>query len=399
MKFQNPTPIQIGAWGTFNGLRYRVAGRVVVGCDVAGQRYYWNEFYLVGERGDEATLVHEVGERGIEWRMFVLFEPEFPLSAAEAAQKRVGHQINLEGTNARITLVDESRVYHIEGEASEGVELGDVANYFNARLGKDMIVVSWTGAEVEYYRGKDLSGGLVATAFGLRGQDFTRSLQFSGSSSAFESSNFFGGAGEDGSLRMLQIILGVLLLAMLFVGVTTCRTPRRTAVVASVSAPAAPFGFGVEGKLDGKIWQVRAHAVVEIAQVGRVFDRHEYHLTDADGNRALLVCGMKPRTDDWVWFTPLAPINPPTPAQCGALRVGETVSIDGWSGPITELFQAVNRQASSELLEVREGGLQFGFTVQSGTSLVQARWNATSITFHRGKVIPAAEVKSAFGQK
>ena len=66
MSFANPTPIQIGARGTFNGGRYRVAGRVVLGCDVDGQRYYWNEFHLVRVRpGDEATLVHEEGEHGI----------------------------------------------------------------------------------------------------------------------------------------------------------------------------------------------------------------------------------------------------------------------------------------------------------------------------------------------
>lgn len=403
MSFANPTPIQIGTWGTFNGGRYRVAGRVVLGCDVDGQRYYWNEFHLVGETGDEATLVHEEGEHGIEWRMFVLFEPEFPLTAADAATKRVGDYLNLEGTGVRITLVDESRVYHIEGDAPEGVELGDVANYFNAKLGKDMIVVSWTGDEVEYYRGKDLSSGLVATAFGLRGPEFNRFLQSAGSSSVFGSSGFLSGTSADeaeaGSKRVLQIVLAVLLIAMAFVGFTTCRSPRRPATVEKVAAPTAPFAFGQEGNWEGRTWSLRAHAVVEIAEVGRLFERHEYHLTDATGNRALLVCGMKPGAADWIWFTPLEPLEPPTPAQAGALQAGETVNIDGWVGPITELFQLVNRQTSSELPDVRDGDLQFGFTVQSGTGLVQARWNATRITFWRGKIVPAKVLLEAFKRR
>jgi hypothetical protein len=34
--------------GEFFGKRYRVAGRVVLGAEEAGQVYYWTEFNLVG---------------------------------------------------------------------------------------------------------------------------------------------------------------------------------------------------------------------------------------------------------------------------------------------------------------------------------------------------------------
>ncbi len=403
MSFKNPTPIQVGSWGTFNGARYRVAGRLVLGCDVDGERYYWNEFYLVGESGDEATLVHEVGDRGIEWRMFVMFEPEYPLSAAEAADKRVGDQLNLEGTDARITLVDESRVYYIEGEAPEGVELGDAANYFNARLGKDMVVVSWTGDEVEYYRGKDISGGLVATAFGLRLQDFNRSAaSASGSSSLFGASDFssssFSGEAEIWSKRVLQVLVILVVVAVIFATKTSCRAYRRPPPVAKINAPPPPFAYGNEGNFEGKTWRIRAQAVVEVAEVGRRFERHEYHLTAADGNRALLVCGLNPGESEWMWFTPLEPLEPLTPAQAGGLRVGNTVNVDGWIGPVTGLFQAVNRQTSSELPEVREGDVRFGFVVPSGSTVLLVRWDAAHITFHRGVKRSPADVQKAFGK-
>ena len=228
-------------------------------------------------------------------------------------------------------------------------------------------------------------------------------IQSAGSSSVFGSSGFLSGTSADeaeaGSKRVLQIVLAVLLIAMAFVGFTTCRSPRRPATVEKVAAPTAPFAFGQEGNWEGRTWSLRAHAVVEIAEVGRLFERHEYHLTDATGNRALLVCGMKPGAADWIWFTPLEPLEPPTPAQAGALQAGETVNIDGWVGPITELFQLVNRQTSSELPDVRDGDLQFGFTVQSGTGLVQARWNATRITFWRGKIVPAKVLLEAFKRR
>lgn len=78
------------------------------------------------------------------------------------------------------------------------------------------------------------------------------------------------------------------------------------------------------------------------------------------------------------------------------MQVGETVNIDGWVGPITDLFQVVARQTSSELADARVGELRFGFTVQAGTSLVQARWDATRINFWRGRFWPAREVQAAF---
>ena len=175
-------------------------------------------------------------------------------------------------------------------------------------------------------------------------------------------------------------------------------TPKLPLLLLKIRAPEAPLTVGSKGEFDGKSWQIRAHALVEIAQVGRLFERHEFQLTDEEGNRALLVCGMLPGADDWAWLTPLDPLNPPTPAEAGALRAGETVTIDGWVGLITGLFQATTRQASPEGTGVQDGGVQFGFTAQSGSSLLQARWNMTSIMFHRGKLLKANAVKAAFGK-
>ena len=45
--------------GTLAGKHYRVAGRVVMGMEDAGETYYWNEFNLVNDEGESATLVYE----------------------------------------------------------------------------------------------------------------------------------------------------------------------------------------------------------------------------------------------------------------------------------------------------------------------------------------------------
>ena len=55
MSFANPTPLRIGATGTLNGWRVRVAGRVVLGVRDGGETYYWNEYNLVDDQGEIAA--------------------------------------------------------------------------------------------------------------------------------------------------------------------------------------------------------------------------------------------------------------------------------------------------------------------------------------------------------
>ena len=399
MSFANPTPIKVGMTGTFNGRRYRVAGRVVMGMDDGGETYYWNEFNLVSDDGQSVTLVFEPGERGGAWRMFTLFEPEFPMTAADAATKRVGDHLNLEGTDVRVTLVDESRVFQIEGEAPEGVEVGDVAHYFNAQTGKDMVVVSWTGDEVEYYRGVDLASGTVAAAFNLAGQQFNNFLPSSSESNFLSSSSFASGA-EAGSKRVLQIILAVLLLALAFAGYTSCRANRQHTPVVKLNAPPSPLTIGSEGKLDGKNYRIGRHVVMEIAQVGRVYERHEYQLLDTDSAPVLLFYGLQPGDQQWCLFTPLDPLQPMTPSQAAALRVGDLVEVDGYVAPVRELAQyAVQQVESSEPTDLKPGAVGYNFTAQTNYTLLLTRWNEYGINFHRGRVLTAKEVIGAFGAK
>lgn len=396
MSNTNPTPIRVGTYGTFNGVRYLVAGRLVMGMELDGERYFWNEFNLVSDTGETATLVHEEGEHGVEWRMFVLFEPEFPMSATEAAAKRVGDRINLEGTHVRISLVDESRVYHIEGDAPEGVELGDVAKYFNAQSGKDMIVVSWTDDEVEYYRGKDLDPGLVAAAFNIRTAEFANFDTPSGSS--FLSSGSGDSGSEFVSMGTLKVVMGLLIFAGIFVGIKTCRPSRTPPPVAKISAPALKLKTGDTGKLDEKSWRVQGHAVVEIARTGRLHERHEYSLANDDGNFALLICGLEVNDKNWLLLSPVDPILPLTPAQAAELRVGQTNNVDGLDMKITDVFQSIAHPAEpSGFPDLDSGDVRFGLIGRASYSTMLIRWNATTIMFYRGKQIAATEVAAAFG--
>lgn len=395
MNFANPTPLHIGMTGTLGGRRYRVAGRVVMGMEDAGETYYWNEFNLVGDGGESVTLVYEESEAGGEWKLFTLFEPDNPMSAEEAAAKRVGEMVNLDGTERRVTLVDESRVYQIEGEAPEGVEVGDVARYFNAETGDKMLVASWTGNEIEFFWGADLPHGTVAAAFGVREEAARRSgSNFAGS--------FLGSQDEESpaSSGVVKVVGGFLALAIAFAAFHSCKPSRSRIVITKTAAPAAPLGIGSEGKLGGKTWHVRGHVVMEIAQVGRVYDRHEYVLSDDDGGLALLVCGQQPGDADWVLFTPLEPSTPFAPVQAAALRVGDEVNLDGWVGRVGRLFQAIIRQAeSSDMSGMQIGVVLFGLDAASGSTPLLVRWNDGGILFYRGESLPAKQAVAAFARK
>jgi len=398
MSFANPTPIRIGMSGTFNGVRYRVAGRIVMGMEDAGETYYWNEFNLEGAGGESATLVCEETESGNQWRLFTMFEPEYPMTAGDAATKRVGDRLNLEGTDVRVTLVDESRVHHIEGHAPEGVEVGDVAHYFNAESGGDMVVVSWTGDEVEYYRGVDLNRGTVASAFNLRSDQFRQSLSQADLSSMV--SGLSSGTAQTVSSSLLKFVGAILVAAIAFSVYSFWRQARHSGPVVKAKAPPAPLVVGASGRLGDDTFRVQGHAVAEIAEVGRRYERHEYDLLDGAGNPALLVCGLEPKADRWVLYKPLDAQDPLTPVQAAAFRPGDAVIVDGLVASVNTLFQSVIRRdngtnspgsGNSEVL--------FCFSAAASSSQIMARWDEKRIGVHRGRMLPARETTAAFDRK
>jgi hypothetical protein len=385
LSYSNPTPIRIGMTGNLAGTQYRVVGRVVLGEGEEGGTYYWNEFNLESDAGEVATLVYEQTERGGEWRLFHRFEPACPMTAADAATKREGDPLDLEGMHMFVRLVSQSRVYHIEGKAPEGEEVRDVAHYFNAVTGNNMIVVSWTGEEVEFYRGLDLSPTTVSSAFNVRLADFSRLFR-----------------APDGRSRFPGLVaglVGVLILVAFVIPFGRSFAPsRRAAAIVRTGAPASHLAVGKTGKLGGTQFQIQSHLLVEVAVVGRRFDRHEYLLSDDEGAKALLVRGSKPGAGDWWLFKPLQPLTPLTPQQAAAVRWGQSVNIDGLVAKVSELFQSTIRQVDSpEASDLNTGDVFFGFTGQSEYAQLLVRWNANYINFFEGAALSEKEVVAAFG--
>jgi hypothetical protein len=370
MSFNNPTPVKIGMTGIFSGTTYRVLGRVVMGAVVDGTTYYWDEFNLNSDSGQTATLVHEITERGAEWRWFSMFEPQFPITAADAATKRVGDPINLDGTQARITLRDCSRVYFIEGEAPEGVEVGDVAEYFNAESDGAMVVVSWTGEEVECFHGMTISSVVVARAFNLPLASLTE-FSLAGTStptSAFPTAIVF------------SVLGALIILAFVFSGFRSRAVP-----IKRFAAPSAELKVGSSGKIDGKDYTITSDALVEINEVGVVFQRHEFHLRDQDGNGALLIRGWKPGDKDWCLLTLRDASTPMTPQKGATVQFGQSLSFAGASVPVDALFRSTTLKVNTSDILQSTGEVFYGFSGGTGVTLMLARWTEDSINFYEGR--------------
>jgi hypothetical protein len=387
MSLSNPTSIRLGMVGSLLGKRYRIAGRVVMGMTEEGQTYYWNEFNLVGVEGGSATLVFEDTDQGGQWRLFTAFEPENPMSPEDAASKQVGNLLNLEGTDVRITLISESRVCQVEGVPANDEQVGETDHYFNAQGGNTMIVVSWSGDKVEFFQGKNISYGTVKAAF----------------NPADEMPGGFGallGSPTTGSSAGNWFkVVGPILVLVLF-GVVywfSGLIPRPKAVISYTASP-APLKVGSTGLLDGKTCRLSAHEVVESAHVGFRYERHEYQLTDSDGNQALLVYGWKPGSKDWLLFSHLQPLAPLTPEDAAARRMGDVVDVGGYTVPVSGLFrETIRLTENAESTSPSTRTVHYGFSGQTGPTVILVRWREDDIAFYAGTALPSKAVEAAFG--
>jgi len=387
MRFRNPTQIRLGMTGTFFNKTYRVIGRAVLGVMEGGQNYYWNEFYLESAGGRPATLVFEETEGGCAWRLFTMFDPDPPMTAAEAAAKREGDPVELDGVYLHVTRVDRSQIYYVEGKAPEGIAMGKVAHYFNADAGSREIVVSWTGDELEYYSGTSTSAPLVATAFKLQG---------------FAAWRFMASKGRSW-LSAQSCLLAALVLALVclplacFIDSSGSRPPPAVKVT---QAPASPLQVGASGALNDTLYKITGHQLVEMAETSWRWQRHQYDLDGPDHLEAWLVCDPGSSNPVWLLYTLMQPDNPLTPFEAGAKRAGQKLNVEGTAVSISELFRSTVLSSEEEpVVRLKPGEVFYGFTGQiHSNSLLLVRWNQTNIIYLQGMPLPAKTVLKAFGQ-
>ena len=395
MNLQNPTELHLGMKATFLEREYQLLGRVVMGVHDAGEWYFWNEFNLVTDDGTTATLVYEEDEQGLHWRIFTQFDPEFPMTVADAAAVRVGRTLNLNGMDVKVTLVEKSTVKQIEGRAPRGTVMGSVENYFNALGGGLMQVVSWTAAKVEYYNGCDLSPEDVAAAFDIpleKGAVASWRLPQQLHEEPQEGENHYLGGKT-----FVSILIGAICLFTVWIIWRSRAAGYEGFAVYKEKAPEQALILGETGLLKNEHYQITGHSVMDISEPNLDFERHEYELTADDGHPALLVCGRSPKDGTWEVFTPLQPLEPITPSQAGAMRLGQSVEVEGVQGTIDELFLARSEKIEQLTNSTPMPGiLRYNFSAKGQYRRLLVRWDATGIEFFAGIDVPKADVLKGF---
>lgn len=389
MSHDNPTALQIGKSGMLDGRRYTIRGRTVLSTVVDGTKYYWNEFNLVAASGEAITLVYEEEEDGSDWKIFRLFEPLRPMSAQTAAAVRVGNTIDFDGTKAHVSLISESRVVYVEGEPPEGVEVGDAARYFNAEAPEKWFVVSWTGEEVEHYRGARISAKRIELSF-----DLPRGAAGASSLAQPVAPSFDISLGQIG-----KILVGLGFLAV-WIYSQVDHDDRRPPPPppAKQIAPPAPLAEASRGSLLGHEYTLTAHALVEVDQMGGNFDRHEYTWTDDRGGSGLLIRGLAENKEQWTLLAPVAAPPNFTPYDAASLKAGQQTSVTGEPIRVSRLFLSKPLSNSGTATRaVWSDPLQYGFVaVTKDGNWLLARWTESHLEIFRGKMLANADVLKAF---
>jgi hypothetical protein len=269
------------------------------------------------------------------------------------------------------------------------VEVGDVAQYFNAERGQWMLVVSWTGEELEVYRGMTLPPGSVEKAFGLPAQ------------SPLSGSNPWSGqASQDTTpVPVFKIVLSLIIVGIILFSAMPKRRHSFPSVEPKVSPSQPPppaVTVGRQGSLEGNVYRVTSQFTAEIASVGSLFNHHEYILVDQENRPGMLIYNFRSNTREWILFNSCT--SPPTltPVQAAALQWGAPLEIDGVSARITRMLQTTVRDLKGEVPGLKRGSRFYGVVAESGDQIFLGRWNQENIGWQRGKRIPEATVVAAF---
>jgi hypothetical protein len=260
-----------------------------------------------------------------------------------------------------------------------------------------MLVVSWTGDEIEFYQGLDVPAMQVAAAFGLKptGRAFKRPLRAAAASRLGEADD------SESSGRAFKGVLATIGFVVFFAfqscSFESCSFGggRPPAPPPKQGAPAARLALGARGALAGQEYTVAGHAVVEIAALAGKFDRHEYDLVDATGRHALLIQGLSGPAKEWCLLRPETPPSL-TALQAAALRRGQEVKVAGVALKVVGAFQcrplAVDGQPVAGLWP---GTVQYGVVAGTLDHWAIARWTESTRQVHSGRTLPEQEVLKA----
>jgi hypothetical protein len=162
VKTNPPLKVAVGMRGSLDGRPVEVVSRVLMSNVEGGKTYYWDEWELRDAEGRVRSLEYDDGQ----WKLVERFEPAAPLPAEDLPMLGRGVALPLGEPAPRVTLVSRATVQAIEGRPTYEAEVGDEADYLDAK-GDDGVLysVEWADGVVECYRGRAIRQAEVRVMF------------------------------------------------------------------------------------------------------------------------------------------------------------------------------------------------------------------------------------------
>jgi hypothetical protein len=153
------------------------------------------------------------------------------------------------------------------------------------------------------------------------------------------------------------------------------------------------------GLLTGRRYAIRAHALLEVARVGKRFERHEYILREADGTTTVLVNSLGGEEAEWHVLSPVATSAGFSAYDAAALRQGRSTGMGTRVVRVTQLFMgrvcSVDGSVASDWWP-RE--LHYGLIARQADKSLVARWTEDRLQLYKGWMLPAAEIMARLGR-
>ncbi len=372
MNTNNPTELRIGMSGPLFDRTYTIRGRVVLSTDIGGERYYWHEFFLKADSGEEATLVFEETDGGPTWKYFEYLEPQKPLSVIDASRITEGDRIKIDDFSGVVDFVGSSTVRAIDGEAPEGIERDDYSQFFNAS-GKNTLVVSWANGEVEHYIGQTITRKIVRDAFGHELPAKTKS------SSRREQIASAAGSDSSPTSWLNYAIIAVVAIIFLAQLLPSCSSESK---FQNRLPPTTQLDPAKTISLQNRPQRIVSTAIIEYATSSFTRQGRLYELVDDNGIHSQLLQGIENDPQKWTLLDGLtnSAVTERTPKQFGALKYQASFDLNGQRHRIIELFRLrVTRCEAGTPDAFYLGKIRYGFISENEKGRTLFDWDEQSI--------------------
>ena len=161
--------LAVGGTGRIGNTTWNIRTVAPVEIAAVGQRYACHQYELNDEQGMAAILLHNPQEAVRGWTFLRPFVPEKPMTALEAAARRVGDTVEIDGVKAVVRNLFLTSVQPSQGLEKAKPTARTMLYGFKAQAGStNLFLVRWNEGGITFYKGATVSAKEINGAFGVR---------------------------------------------------------------------------------------------------------------------------------------------------------------------------------------------------------------------------------------